>query len=247
MPIKRSYKKRGAAKKKVGYRRRRYAPRIRNQRVNDFAGVSETRDLFARNTVIPSTALFSTLDANSGPPGSQVLTMTDLTLGNFARSSAIAQGYQYYRVKYLEVKVLPSADTFAPGTGKPYFYYMIDKGNSLPLALTQFQMKALGAKPIVLDEKPIVIRWKPGVQLSTEISTTSGTTSAQKYQVSPWLNTDEDPNNVNFQPSQVVHNGLKFFAENIGGASYNYKATITAHIQFKKPSIPATAFAPGEQ
>lgn len=216
--------------------------RPRSLRVNDYAGVSETRDLFARNTLVPSTALFQTFDANSGPPGAQVYTMTDLTLGNFLRSSTIAQGYQYYRVKYLEVKILPSADTFAPGTGKPYFYYMIDKGNTLPLATTQFQMKALGAKPIVLDEKPIVIRWKPGVQLSTEISTLTGTTSAQKYQVSPWLNTDEDPNNVNFQPSQVVHNGLKFFAENIGGVSYQFKATITAHIQFKKPAIPATAF-----
>lgn len=217
-------------------------------RVNDYAGLSETIDLSARNVLIPPTSNFFTFLANNPPPGNQVYTMTDTALTSFVRASAVAQGYQYYRIKYFEVKILPSADTFNPGSsaGKPYFYYMIDKGNTLPLALTQYQMKALGAKPIVLDEKPIVIRWRPGVQLSTEINTLTGTTSAQKYQVSPWLNTDEDPNVVTFQPSQVVHNGMKFFAENVGSGTILFKATITAHIQFKKPAIPATSFGAPE-
>jgi len=215
--------------------RRLTRPRLR---VNDYAGVSESIPFQGRNVLVPPTSSFITFNT----PGTQVYTMADLTLGAFTRASAVAQGYQFYRIKYLELAILPSTDTFAGGTAvKPYFYYMVDKGNALPLALVDTQVKQLGAKAIALDEKPIHIRWKPGVSLSTEISTTTGATSAQKYMVSPWLNCDEDPNTGTFNASQVVHNGLKFFAENIGGTQVSYTGTITAHFQFKKPCIPAVA------
>lgn len=117
------------------------------------------------------------------------------------------------------------------------FYYLIDKGNAISPDVTNQQLKSMGAKPIALDEKPIKIRWSPGVLLATQIVTSSGTTSAQKYMVSPWLNTDANTASGNtFQPSQVCHYGIKFFAENTGG-SMSYTATLTAHFQYKKPLL----------
>lgn len=218
-----------------GYRRR--MPMVRSMRVNDYAGVSESIPFQAQAPLIAPTTSFFTLNA----PG-VVYRNVDMTLGLFPRAQLVAQGYQYFRVKYLELKILPSVDTFTGGTQvKPFFYYMLDKGNTLPPGLTSTQLKSLGAKPIALDENPITIRWKPGVSLSTEISTTTGATSAQRYQLSPWLNVDENPNDGTFNPSLVVHNGIKFFAENVGGVNYNYSATLTAHIEFKKPAIPAVS------
>lgn len=221
------------ARRALGYRRRRYAPR--NRRVNDYAGCSETVTMIAQIPGNPTTTTFQTVP---NTPGQQCFNMETNSLINFTRASTIARGYQFYRIKYFEVTFLPSADTFTGAVGtstKPYLYYMIDKGDALPDSLTNDQIKSLGAKPIALDEKPIHVRWSPGVSLSTEISTVTGATSANKYMISPWLNVDANPNSVPYDISTVVHNGMKFVAES--SVPVSYIAKVTAHFQFKKPSL----------
>lgn len=208
----------------------------RTLRSNDVAGVSETIPFTVSIPgVVAPTAAPATFAAGAN---NIVWTMTDTTLASFTRAQQVAQSYQYFKIKFFELKILPGQDTFTPGSSsaKPYFYYQVDKGNTLPVWLTMNNMKAMGCKPIALDEKPIVIRWRPGVTLSTEISTSSGATSAQMYRISPWLNCDENPQNNAFNPSQVVHNGLKVFAEN-DGASLTFRGTLTAHFIYKKPAI----------
>lgn len=214
---------------------RRQMRRVARLRSNDVAGVSETIPFEVRNVVVGPITSIPTFTPTAN---NNVWTMTDLTLASFTRAQQVAQSYQYYKLKYLELKILPGQDTFTPGSAsaKPYFYYQVDKGNTLPISLSQNQMRAMGCKPITLDEKPIVIRWKPGVSLSTEISTSTGATSAQMYRITPWLNCDENPQNGAFNPSQVVHNGIKVFAEN-DGASLTFRGTLTAHFAFKKPAI----------
>lgn len=210
-------------------------------RVNDRAGVSESI-IFLGKTALPVPPVSNFLGTDPANPAALTYFNADISLASFTRAQVVAQGYQRFRIKYFELQFKPDADTFAPGaaSGKPYLYWMIDKSNSLSAALTTGQMKSLGAKAIALDERVITIRWKPAVTLSTEISTATGTTSAQMYKVSPILNCDEDPNGGAFQPSQVVHNGIRFFVEN-AGAPVNYRATLTAHLEFFKPSIPAIA------
>lgn len=218
----------------------RRRPIRRMPRVNDVAGVSESIP-FEGRFYLPNTqtTVFQTIAGYA--TGQAVYYNTDIQLSDFVRAANVAANYQFFKLKYLELKFLPDADTFVPGGaggvngGKPYLYYMIDKGDVINVSLTNDQLKRMGAKPIALDEKPITIRWRPGVSLSTEIQTSSGTTSAQMYKVSPWLNTDENPIASGFTPSQVVHNGIKFFVENSGTASYPYRATLTAHFAFKKP------------
>lgn len=207
--------------------------------MNDVAGVSESIIFFGKQALpVPPVQNFVGTDPTN--PAALTYYNADISLASFTRAQVVAQGYQRFKIKYFELQIKPDADTFAPGaaSGKPYLYYMIDKSNSLSSALTTGQLKSLGAKAIALDEKVITIRWKPAVTLSTEISTATGTTSAQMYKVSPILNCDEDPNGGAFQPSQVVHNGIRFFVEN-AGAPVNYRATLTAHFVFMKPSIPA--------
>lgn len=239
MPIKMKRTRAGLKRKRV-YRKRRALRRpTRGLRVNDYAGVSESI-VFQGRTALPVPPVSNFVGTDPANPAALTYFNADLSLQQFTRASTVAQAYQRFRIKYFELQIKPDADTFAPGaaSGKPYFYYMIDKSNSLSAALTTGQCKSLGAKAIALDENVIKIRWRPAVTLSTEISTATGTTSAQMYKVSPILNCDEDPNAGAFQPSQVVHNGIRFFVEN-AGAPVNYRATLTAHIAFYKPAIPA--------
>lgn len=162
---------------------------------------------------------------------------TDISLSTFSRAPQIGANYQYFRIKYFELAIVPDADTFVPGAqaiGKPFFYYMLDKGNTINNSVSNQAIKAMGAKPIALDEKTIKIRWKPGVVLATEVVTATGTTSAQKYMISPWLNTDSATNTAAYDPSQVCHYGIKWFVENLN-QTLTYTATLTAHFEFKKP------------
>lgn len=217
--------------------RRRTLP-SRN-RVNDFAGASES-------IIFTGSVGSGGVPTNTFASGSKNTTFTayhntDLQLADFTRAPSIAQNYQYFKIKYLELAIIPDFDTFIPGgpgtQGKPMFYYMIDKGNAISPDTTNQALKSMGAKAIALDEKPIKIRWKPGVLLATQIVTSSGGISAQKYMISPWLNTDANTASGNtYQPSQVCHYGIKWFAENTGG-SMSYTATLTAHFQFKKPLV----------
>lgn len=238
VPARRRVVRRPTVARRPMMRRRRVAAR---NRVNDVAGVSESIVFFGRNA-LPVPPVSNFVGTDPAVPTSLTYFNSDISLASFTRAPLVAQGYQRFKIKYFELQIKPDADTFAPGaaSGKPYFYYMIDKSNSLSVALTTGQLKSLGAKAIALDEKVITIRWKPAVTLSTEIATATGTTSAQMYKVSPILNTDEDPGGGAFQPSQVVHNGIRFMVEN-AGAPVNYRATLTAHFQFYKPSIPAIA------
>lgn len=233
MPIKRMRKSKRSTRRT--YRRRPLFRQRRRltSRVNDQAGVSESIAFTARNLLTPSTANFVSGATNTA---FNVYTNTDIQLADFARASAVAANYQFFKLKYLELSFLPDADTFAVGatSGKPYLYYMIDKGNTINIASTNVDIKNMGAKPIALDEKPIHIRWRPGVSLATEIVTSTGTTSAQMYKVSPWLNTDNSVTNPGFTPSDVCHYGIKFAVEN-NGQPLNYTATLTAHFAFKKP------------
>lgn len=252
MPIQRKKKssrpsRRPLARRMRGYRRRNYAPRSR--RVNDYAGCSESILFTAIQGANPSTGVFTTGVKNTT---FNVYRNTDIQLSTFARAPAIAANYQYYRIKYMELQIVPDADTFTGvggQAGKPFFYYMIDKGNTINNAATNQDLKAMGAKPIPLDETTIKIRWKPAVVLANEIQTSTGTTSAQQKMVSPWLNTDSATTGAGFQASPVCHYGIKFFAENFG-ATLTYTATLTAHFEFKKPlyvhantSVPEGAIA----
>lgn len=235
-------KRMSGAKRRAGGRRVTRRPRRLGVRrplrlrttVPDIASASESITFTGIAGATPPTALF-----NSGIKNTTFTAYrnTDISLSTFARAPAIGANYQYFRIKYFELSIIPDADTFvatAGAIGKPFFYYMLDKGNTINNSVSNQSIKAMGAKPIALDEKAIKIRWKPGVVLATEVVTATGTTSAQKYMISPWLNTDSATNTAAYEPSQVCHYGIKWFVENLN-VTMTYTATLTAHFEFKKP------------
>lgn len=203
--------------------------------VPDIAYCSESIVFTGKTNATAPTAQFATGLKNSTFPAYY---NTDISLATFGRAPAIAANYQFFKIKYFELSIIPDFDTFIVGgagaQGKPFLYYMIDRGNTINSTATNQDLKAMGAKPVVLDEKQIKIRWRPAVVLANEIQTTTGTTSAQQYMISPWLNTDSSGVGAGFTPSQVCHYGIKWAAENLGG-SMSYTATLTAHFAFKKP------------
>lgn len=215
------------------------APRRALQRVNDYAGCSESIVFTAISGAAPPSASFITGVKNTTFP---CYYNTDINLGTFARAPSIASNYQYFRIKYFELQILPDFNTWivgGPGAqGMPTFYYIVDKASALNTLTTNQQLKAMGAKAIQMsDNRPITIRWKPGVLLANQVLTSSGAISAQQKMVSPWLRTDAVTNGGNtFEPSQVCHYGIKYFAESVGGAQ-TFTATLTAHFQFKKPLL----------
>lgn len=237
--------RRGKRKPRGGFRgRRRRMMRMRPKRalratVPEWASCSETIIFTGILPTGPSTGTFNTgLKGTTFP----AYRNTDLSLSTFNRAQIVGACYQQFRIKYLELSIVPDFDTFIVGgagaQGKPFFYYILDKGNSINFNTTNQAIKSMGAKPIALDEKTIKIRWRPGVVLANEIATASGTVSAQQYMTSPWLPTDAATTISTYNPSQVCHQGIKFFAENVAG-SMTYSATLTAHFEFKKPSLPS--------
>lgn len=233
-------------KKKAMYRKRRSVPRragykkryVRRNRVNDTAGVSETIDLYAQLNGAPQTNNFVSINrALTGP----CYTTSDIQLTDFVRASSVARNYQFYKIKYVEISILPDMDTFTPGgpTAKPYLYYQIDKAGAIPTNATNITLKTSGCKPIALDEKPIHIRFKPAALLAVNYASgaSSNISSAGMYRVSPMLMTTSIPNSSTTPAlNDTAHQGMKFFVEN-NGSPINYAAQITVHFQFFKPLV----------
>lgn len=162
----------------------------------------------------------------------------NVRLMDYVRAENIATAYQFYRIKNVKITYKFPYDTFQVGAGngaRPNFYWMIDKGGSLPLNPTLEALKQMGARPRQCDNKPISISYAPAVL--TVDDATGGVLPAQ-YKVSPWLSTDTN---------EVLHNGHFWYIEeaflppNVGT---QYFAEIEVQFEFKQPKWLASASAP---
>lgn len=231
-------------KRRAPIRRRRFGGRrVARRRVNKTAGqYANTVETLPGIAQLPGGSYVTNFTSISISTPGPCFSTRPILLADFARSAGIGSAYQYYKVKYVEYKFTPQADTFAAGSayGVPTLYYMVNKGKSVPTNITSLGLKSLGAKPIRLDDKTITIRYKPGVILDTAITTSGGATQQyNKPLISPWLTTNGGYNSGIFSPSQVDHNGLLFFVENAGTA-VNYNCQMTVHFSFMRPNLPVT-------
>lgn len=222
-------------KLRVGRKKRFLRKRIGRKRVNNYATVVDTIPLTALAPPGGITNSFQTSALNVPGP---VYETSPIALGNTTRAQGVAQAYMYYRIRYVEVRFTPQADTFQAGgsVGVPYLYVMKDKTGSIPAGLNTQQFKSLGVRPIRLDDKSVIMRFKPTVLTDVQFAPASGAQPSNMYKTSPWLNTNGNPGSLTYVPSTVVHNGLKFFAEN-AGTGLNFNATITYVVDFKLPSL----------
>lgn len=168
-------------------------------------------------------------------------------LTDFQRANSIASNYQHYRMSQIKMTFLPTIDTIgtAPGPSKVFLYYMIDKSGSIATNSTLEALKQMGARPVALDEKPIVVTWKPSVLNNVLTATPAGTSAPGQYRISPWLSTQNSVGNPGaFTGSVVDHLGLYWYAYSLtGGNAAQYTVEIEVQFQFKKPLLVLTSSA----
>lgn len=165
-------------------------------------------------------------------PGSTYAQFNNIALDQYPRASTIAQGFQVYRIKYLEFTLRPQFDTFQAGGSAqvPALYKMIDRNGSLPATGNVAMLKSMGCTPICFDDKQIVIRYKPGVILTTGSGLSTVNT---KPMVSPWLSTDNNAGIGSWQASRVPHFGLTMFLDAFQSSS---AVDVKAVFEFAKPN-----------
>lgn len=192
--------------------------------VPDIASCSVKRSMTTpQNTQFSSNVMYSLMN-------------TQLT--DYPRAVQIAKAYQHYRIKKVTLTFKPSYDTFAAGDTKPRLYYMIDKSGAVSTNVNIEGLKGMGAKPKDLDEKSLVISWRPSVLESVMYAGGGvGASSASKYTISPWLTTNAaavDPGL--WVASGIDHLGLYWYVDQVVNASgYQYSIECEVQFEFKKP------------
>lgn len=211
----------------------------------------------ARRTNTPEYASLSVKrsinDGGNQFSSNRLYNLMNVQLADYPRAVQVARAYQHYRISRIAITFKPTLDTFAslPGPGnsssKPRLYYMIDKAGAVPTNISLEGLKAMGARPRDLDERAIVVSWKPSVLEATMFQPGVATTAPSKYLLSPWLNTTSIPVQPGvFVPSGIDHLGLYWYCDMlIDQVGYQYSVEVEVQFQFKKPltdilsSVPA--------
>jgi len=216
-------KKKRVAKKRVARRR---VPRSVNFTQPEWASCTEA----IRGSTLESNLIY-------GP--------NFLQLQNFKRASQVASNYQQYRITGVTWRFTPRFDTFpatsdaAQAYSVPYLYYMIDRIGAIRDSVNLSQLQSMGAKPHRFDDKTIVVKYKPGVLTATGTGQL-GVSTANRYTISPWLNTMEQESANNTVISDVDHYGIWWVLDTKslpGDGAYEYDIDIEVNFQFRKALI----------
>lgn len=198
-------------------------------------------------TNVPDVASCSVSFQVSGVYTNTAYNYETFRLSDSDRASAIARGYQQYRICNVRVTWKPLYDTYAPGVTqtKPVLYYIVDRARAVADNFTISTLKEMGVRPRALDEKPIQVHFKPGVLLDSD----TATAPASLVRYAPWLSTNANTTvaGASWGPSAVNHEGIKFFIESAdGGTSTPVQLTLEYQIQFKKPNWSVSTGAPAQ-
>lgn len=197
-----------------------------------------------RRSGVPEYASLSVKRSLAGPVGGNfgigvLYSLMDTSLAQFPRAVQVAGAYQHYRIKRISVTFKPSFDSIVAQAGvvatKPRLYWMIDKSGAIPTNIALEGLKAMGARPREIDEKPVVVSWAPSVLDAT--MNAAPNSIASKYQVSPWLSTASVPVQPGvFVPSDVDHLGLYWFIDSLNNPiGQQFQIEVEVQFQFKKP------------
>lgn len=160
------------------------------------------------------------------------------------RQLEVAKQYALYRIAKIVVRIKPYYDTYLPNgatgpTAIPQFYWKINRFGDVPNAsVGNFETYWIqqGARPHRLDDKNLVITFKPNILLQ---ASTPGLGSQVK--MTPWLPTDSSGGTTTYSPSDVTHYGITFLANcpTAVGQPNVPLGTIqtTVYYQFKNPLV----------
>lgn len=161
------------------------------------------------------------------------------------RAPTIAKEFGLYRIAHIKFTVRPVSDTYISGsTGAgnsanqvPTLYWKMNRYGDFPAAFNGDYMRALGAKPYRCDDNQIVFSYKPNTLVVQQ--DLAGNTPAS-IKITPWLSTDDTPNDNNFTLSTAVHYGHTMFIEASGAGSANgivANMDIQVVYEFKNPRL----------
>lgn len=171
----------------------------------------------------------------------QIYSDYNTTLLQYARATAVAKGYQMFRIKKISYSLKPQADTFVPNGNNlvPYLYYMIDRTASLSNFSSADQLRSVGAKPRRVDDKIITWSYRPSVLNASLDNQPSGTAVFQSYKISPWLPCNK--NNYQpgiWEPNETDHLGCIWVVDQVNNAgAVTYELDFTVEFEFRKPMI----------
>lgn len=191
-------------------------------------------------------------NGNGSSSASQSYGFYNFALNISPRAVQIARGFQEYRISNIKAVFKSCADTFDSlnvSTGVspslPYLYALVDRTGSFENAATNSQtLKQAGAKPRRLDDKTIVISWKPTVSVgSGDAASPPGPAPvlelAALYKTSPWITTNANANEPTgaWAPNSVDHMGLVLAIEQPRGPLPVTAATVSFVItyEFRRP------------
>lgn len=187
---------------------------------------------------------FALLDSNTAYLDYQT------SLARCERASAIAKGYQEYRIAKVEYHFIPLVDTYLPGQYPiPQLYAKIDKSGALGDVLGVSQMVQSGAKPRRFDDKNIVYKFKPAaLQYARDAS--NGTNAWAMPKTSPWLSTNHNNTTGNaWTASSIDHLGIVWVVDckpPSGQPVIQYTVREVIHYQFRKPNVLAFSSEGGQ-
>jgi len=207
-------KSRPYRKRKSTYRPRRRLMRMPRAPTGSFASRAETYSIAAS--------------------AGQVYDLNDIRINaQFTVAPQLANLYQYYRITSVQWRLKPNFDTFvSPGVGPapqlPYLYFLYDKSGSLGL-LNANQFEECGAKPIRVDDRTILRKWRPTVRLS------DATAAVPMFKQSPWMPTHQADGITMNAPNHLGAVWYVSKTNNVDGQVYDIDVTVT--FQFKKPLV----------
>lgn len=220
-----AYRKKNVAKKRRVYRKRTIAPL-------ETACIKETLQL-------------SDLEPNQPYE-------PELQLSMFPRALDIADNYQKYRIQKVEYIYKPRYDTFQsqyePGTSNvnPTVPYLFSKVLNYPSPTAfglQF-LQSLGAKPRRLDDKNLIVTYKPHVLQQGLVNQSapvpgSAANSTSRAIRSPWLNTHWTDSSGVTQMDNTYHYGHVFYIQqevvNPTGLYPVAELDVNVYFEFCKP------------
>lgn len=169
--------------------------------------------------------------------------------GKATRAATVAQAFGLYRIADVQYKLTPRFDTFASGLAPggdapvevPKVYWKINRFGDNPLGFTQDDMLSLGCKPIRLDDKTVTIQYKPNILLAnTGVAAAAQAGGSGQLKMTPWLSTEDEPDQNGFQLSTTRHYGHIMFIEcAAGGDGTPIVCEMTARVvyEFKNPRV----------
>ena len=186
-------------------------------------------------------------------------------LSEFARATAVAQNYRFYRATKIELEFIPFANIFAPGQAFPELYYQQDYTAFIgPQAPTDITMKGRGVipikwtKPIKRTYTPAVLRyeqmlvqtWKDAAEYYVNnIQPLTATPVKNKWYMTetaytplaftPNATVETNPLGAAADPTNLVYTGSAFYINTPVAMAGNIgRVFAKVHWEFKQPLVP---------